>query len=146
MGGVSFKMDMTKMTKGLDLAMSKIASPQELMDAVGETLVSSTLQRFQDGVDPDGKKWKTSQRADKEGGQTLVDSAILRDSITYEASPQMVCIGSNEIYARIHQLGGKAGRGLKVTIPKRSYLGINDEDKTEIKALMMEELKTMFGA
>ncbi len=146
MGGVSFKMDMDKLMRGMDIAIAKSQRSQELMDTIGETLVSSTQQRFKDGVDPNGKKWKKSKRAEKEGGQTLVDSGRLRNSITYEATPQMVCIGSNVIYARIHQLGGKAGRGHKVTIPERSYLGINDEDRAEIKALMVEELKSMFGA
>ena len=31
-------------------------------------------------------------------------------------------IGSDVIYARIHELGGKAGRGRLVTIPRREYL------------------------
>jgi phage virion morphogenesis protein len=145
MGGVSFNMDMTKLMRGMDVAIAQANRSQELMNTVGETLKSSTIQRFRDGEDPDGKKWKVSQRVEKKGGQTLVNYAHLRDSITYEASPQMVCVGSNEVYARIHQLGGKTGRGLKVTISERAYLGINDEDKAEIKALMMEELKTMFG-
>lgn len=146
MGGVSFKMDMDKLMRGMDVAIAKANRSQELMDTIGETLVSSTHQRFKDGTDPDGKRWKTSKRAAAEGGQTLIKSGRLRNSITYEASPQMVVVGSNAVYARIHQLGGKAGRGQKVTIPERSYLGVNDEDRAEIKALMIEELKSIFGA
>lgn len=30
-------------------------------------------------------------------------------------------IGSNVVYARIHEYGGRAGRGLKVRIPARKY-------------------------
>lgn len=146
MGCVSFKMDMTALMCGLNVAIAQANRSQDLMDTIGETFVSSTQQRFQDGIGPDGKKWQQSKRAAAEGGQTLVKSAQLRNSISYEASPQMVCVGSNKIYARIHQLGGKAGRGRKVTIPERPYLGINDEDRAEIKALMVEELKSMFGA
>ncbi len=146
MGGVSFKMDMDKLMRGLDTVIVKAKQNQEFMDAAGETLVSSTQQRFSDGVGPDGKRWKISHRAEQEGGQTLIDSGQLRSSISYEASPQMVVVGSNKVYARIHQLGGKAGRGHKVTIPERPYLGINDEDRAELKALAVEHLKSMFGA
>lgn len=148
MGGVSFKMDMDKLMRGMDVAIAQAQRSQELMDTIGETLKSSTQQRFKEGVDPDGKKWKPSQRVIKQGGQTLLKSVSggLRDSVSYEATPQMVVVGSNKIYARIHQLGGKAGRGRKVTIPERPYLGINNEDRAEIKALMVAELKSMFGA
>ncbi|WP_027178595.1 phage virion morphogenesis protein [Maridesulfovibrio bastinii] len=146
MGGVRFKMDMSKLMRGVGAAAERVQHSQELMDAIGETLVSSTIQRFQDGAGPDGKRWKPSKRAESEGGQTLVKSGQLRNSISYEASPKMVCVGTNKIYARIHHLGGKAGRGLKVKLPARPYLGIDDEDRAEIKELMMEELKSMFGA
>lgn len=146
MGGVSFKMDMDKLMRGLGVAMQKAQRSQEFMDTMGETLVSSTVQHFKDGAGPDGKKWKTSQRAGREGGQTLVDSARLRNSVDYEATSQMVVVGSSTVYARIHQLGGKAGRGRKVKLPARPYLYINDEDRAELRALMVEELKSMFGA
>lgn len=43
-------------------------------------------------------------------------------------------IGSNVPYARIHQLGGKAGRNHKVTIPARPFLGLSSEAKQAIKA------------
>ncbi|WP_415714400.1 phage virion morphogenesis protein [Maridesulfovibrio sp.] len=146
MAGFSFELNMDKAMRGLDIAMQKAQRSPEFMDTMGETLVSSTHQHFKDGVGPDGKKWKTSQRASKEGGQTLVDSARLRNAVTYEATSQMVVIGVNAVYARIHQLGGKTGRGLKVEMPARPYIYINDEDRAEIRALAVAEMKSMFGA
>lgn len=145
MAGFSFELNMDKAMRGLDVAMQKAQRSQEFMDSVGETLVSSTHQHFTDQEGPDGP-WKPSQRAEREGGQTLVDSARLKNSITYEASPQMVVIGVNAVYARIHQLGGQAGRGHKVTIPARPYIYITDEDRAEIKAMAVEHLRSMFGA
>lgn len=145
MAGFSFNLDMDKALRGLDIAMQKAQRTQDFMDTIGETLVSSTHQHFQDQAGPDGP-WKPSQRAEREGGQTLVKSARLKNAITYEASPQMVVIGVNAVYARIHQLGGQAGRGHKVTIPARPYIYINDEDRAEIKALAVEHLRSMFGA
>ena len=41
-------------------------------------------------------------------------------------------IGSNLDYAAIHQLGGQAGKGKKLTIPARPYLKLTDEDFGEI--------------
>lgn len=146
MGGVSFKMDLSGLMEKIGTAAARAENHKELMDTIGETLVSSTQQRFIEGAAPDGTKWKLSQRVEKEGGQTLVKSGQLRASISYESSSKTVCVGTNKVYARIHQLGGKAGRGLKVTIPQREYIGISADDEDEIKELMMEELKSIFGA
>lgn len=38
-------------------------------------------------------------------------------------------VGSNIRYARIHQLGGLAGRGRKVKIPARPYLGLTKDER-----------------
>ena len=51
-------------------------------------------------------------------------------------------------YAAIQQLGGKAGRGRKVTIPAREYLAMNegqglvlaDQDRNWIMDLLREEI------
>lgn len=45
-------------------------------------------------------------------------------------------VGTNVVYAAIHQLGGKAGRKDKrVTIPARPILGVSREDRTELLAI-----------
>ena len=44
----------------------------------------------------------------------------------------MNVIGSNKVYAVIHQLGGPAGKNKKTTIPARPYLQLVDEDYREI--------------
>ena len=87
-----------------------------------------------------------------EGGKTLVDSARLMQSITSNASDTGVEVGTNVLYAAIHQFGGtiraKTSRGLRfkigkgrdaswatrqsVTIPARPFLGIDAEDEAEI--------------
>ena len=36
--------------------------------------------------------------------------------------------GSDAKYARLHQFGGNAGRGKKVKIPARPWLGIGERD------------------
>ena len=45
--------------------------------ALAEGVRESTLERFRQGKGPDGRKWKTSIRAAREGGRTLVQTAQL---------------------------------------------------------------------
>jgi phage virion morphogenesis protein len=146
MGGTSFKLDWN----GLDrmtgnAAHLGTASRQALAD-IGETLVASTLERFETSTAPDGTPWQPSHRAEKEDGKTLVDTGRLRGSIGYEVGPDSVSVGSNLVYARIHQLGGKAGRGHSVTLPPRPYLGISGADIQEARAILAGTMATLLGA
>jgi len=50
-------------------------------------------------------------------------------------------VGTNVVYAAIHQFGGKAGRGRKVTIPARPFLKLTDEDLEKILQTVEEYLK-----
>ena len=58
----------------------------------------------------------------------LVRTGRLRDSDVAMHWRTGCQIGSNLDYARIHQLGGKAGKGRKVTIPARPHLQVYDSD------------------
>jgi len=65
----------------------------------------------------------------------------LMGSVTYVASAVDVVVGTNKVYAAIHQFGGKAGRGKKVEIPARPYLVVQDEDIEEIKQTIWDYLQ-----
>ncbi|HJA79948.1 MAG TPA: phage virion morphogenesis protein [Candidatus Desulfovibrio intestinavium] len=132
--------------KAVSKAGHKLGNTQALMDSIGEALVSGTLKRFDDEEDPTGKKWKPSARATAEGGQTLTDTATLRRSIEYATTSDKVMVGSNLRYARIHQKGGKTGKGHKVDMPARPYLGVSAEDMDEVRAVMTDFLKGAFKA
>lgn len=82
-------------------------SPRPLWEAFGQYGESSTRLRFQKQAGPDGKAWRPSRRVQKHGGQTLVLKRRLERSITYRANNSGTEWGSNVVYARIHQLGGK---------------------------------------
>ena len=56
----------------------------------------------------------------------------LASSVTTQYDDDSAVIGSNKDYARIHQLGGDAGRGKKVKIPARPYLFLVDDNFKEI--------------
>ncbi len=54
-------------------------------------------------------------------------------SIHPEPARDHVTLGTNIVYAAIHQFGGTAGRGAHM--PKREYLGIRDDDWPKINAV-----------
>ncbi|MFA6574057.1 MAG: phage virion morphogenesis protein [Nocardioides sp.] len=53
-------------------------------------------------------------------------------------------IGSNLVYARIHQLGGQAGKGHKTTIPARPFLSVEPADLKELAETMADYLTSSF--
>jgi phage gpG-like protein len=74
---------------------------------------------------------KLTARAERRLGDVKILQVSLRllKSITFRSDSESVAVGTNVPYARIHQLGGQAGRGRKVTIPARPYLGFDGEDR-----------------
>ncbi len=123
---------------------------------IGEQMVNSTRERFKEGVAPDGSRWRKSVRAGMQGGQTLVDTRDLEKSITYQAYPDRVDVGTNKLYAPVHQQGktiySKRGRYLKfrvgkqfvtrkrVIIPKRPFIGISKEDREEVRNIINDAI------
>ena len=106
-------------------------------------------------------------RARLTGGQTLIKSGRLRDSIA-ETGPQLTArsveVGTNVVYAAIHQFGGiipphiiraRRARALRIpgigfrravhhpggTIPARPYLGLSDTDERVIQDLTEDWLR-----
>lgn len=145
MGGTSFKLDWGGMDRMIGTAVTKARQSKAAMEEIGEMLTSSTVERFSTSTAPDGTEWPVSQRAENEGGKTLVDTGRLRGSIGYEASPDQVIVGSNLVYARIHQLGGETGRGHAVTLPERPYIGISEDDIDEARAILADHLVGVLG-
>lgn len=129
--------------------LKRFGNLKPLMERFGIVLEAGTIERFDTGRGPDGTPWLPSLRARTTGGKTLVDRGILRQSIRSIAGDDRVEIGSNIIYARIHQEGGTiAAKGdgrLKfrlpgigwrsphqVIIPARPFLGISADDRDEL--------------
>lgn len=109
------------------------------MAAVGEAIRTSTLERFEREKDPEGRPWKKSIRAQRDGGKTLSISRTLATSIHIESSAKGVEVGTNLIYAATHQFGDRNrtirrgnGRTIRIDIPARPYMGITEEDMQEV--------------
>lgn len=135
----------------LDRLADKGRALGPLMERIGFSLVSQTLQRFEDQHGPDGTPWQPSQRAIEHSGQTLKDSEVLLASITHVAGSDSVEVGTNVLYAAIHQFGGRiepvSAPALRfrigdawvttdhVDMPARPYLGLGADDPAEILGL-----------
>ena len=122
-----------------DMAAVLRKDPQVAFDEAGQILVASTVLRFERGTGPDGEPWKPSRRALEEGGQTLVDSARLRNSMTHVASADGVDVGTNVVYAAIHQFGSGDLEKPK-NIPSRPFLGLDDDDADAVLGVFRRRL------
>ena len=114
----------------------------ELAEIGGTELKKLTDQAFDEKKDPaTGQSWKPSQH----NPDTLRRGSYLQKSVTSDVSVrgEMLRVGSNKEYARIHQEGGRAGRGRKVTIPQRRYLGAPDGWGREL--IEMPQVKKLLG-
>jgi phage virion morphogenesis protein len=149
MAGAGFSLDGKAFNGMLGKLAAAVMNRQQILADVGEAMVASTRRRFKAESDPQGKKWKPSARAMAEGGQTLTDTARLKNSITYEATGNGVAWGTNVVYGAIHNEGGeitpKSAKALKfevgggfvtvkkVKAPRRQFVGISHDDKERIK-------------
>lgn len=116
-----------------------------LFDEIGINLVENAQLRFIDGVDPDGNAWPKSLRVIEFGGQTLIDKGTLRSSLTHNVLVDGVEYGTNVPYATAlndgaeikatnapylaFKIGDRFSRKKSVTIPKRTFVGISNEDE-----------------
>lgn len=156
--GITFDIgELVALDGRLSAAYDRSRDLSPLMDSIGMAMETSTDERFDNEAGPDGMPWKKSLRAKEEGGKTLTDSARMRGSITHSASATQVEVGTNLIYAGIHQFGGRitaksghlkftlpGGLGfvsvVGVNIPARPYLGIGRDDEQTIAELSADYL------
>ncbi len=145
MAGVGFKTNLNMLEAAIGRIETAVSEQGELLAAIGETLVTGTHERFEEQVGPDGEAWPASPRGKS---PLLVDTARLKNSINHQEDEQNVYVGTNVIYAAIHQYGGEitpknakslafpdGGRIVfrrKVKIPARPFIGISVKDKERI--------------
>lgn len=90
-----------------------------LLDGIGATLVGNIHLGFHDSKSPHGEAWLPLKYRQ---GKPLLDTGRLRNSIHHTVTgPSDVQVGTDVIYAAIHNFGGQAGRNRKVTIPARPF-------------------------
>jgi len=149
--GTGFRLELTghgAAMAALERAADRLDHPAPLFDAIGALLVASTQLRFERGLDPEGNPWPPSLRVLIEGGKTLLDTGELVASITHEADDTGAAVGTNSIKAGPHQfgatirpvtaealtfeIGGAQVFAREVTIPRRAFLGLDEDDEAMI--------------
>ena len=123
---IKISLNDTQAVQQLHNIARQLQQPRKLYGVLGETLKKIHAERFKQEVDPQGNGWqplsaKTLARKQKKGKSTKIlrQDGYLSDKTAYNYNDKNVEFGSDAKYARLHQFGGKAGRGKKVTIPKR---------------------------
>lgn len=139
----------------LNLLTQRLRYPASAMRKIAQTLETITDQNFAAQGRPrwkplaastirarlGGKKAYTKKGTLKKSAQayqssmkTLQVTGHLAASIHSASGQDWALIGAGMPYARIHQLGGRAGRGRKVTIPARPYLPFTADKKLQPEA------------
>lgn len=147
---------------GLDRTQKRLAGMVKagrdltpLMRDIGEYLLRTTRDRFEDERGPDGAPWQplseaTRRRKRRNKDRILTESGHLGGpSLSYRASPSELLLGSSAVYAGTHQFGAKKGsfgatsKGEPIPwgdIPAREFLGLSDADGAEIEELIGDYL------
>lgn len=111
----------------------------ELLEGLAAEVESQTRRRLSDEkTAPDGTPWAAwtdDYAATRHGGHSLLESSgALIDSIESVASDDSVEIGSNLIYAAIHNLGGTEDMApAPAGITARQYLGFSDDNLADLQ-------------
>lgn len=133
---IKITLNHTQAVNSLQKIANQLEQPRRLYGILGETLKKIHTARFKAEQDPDGKNWKplagsTLALKRKRGKSTKIlrQDGYLADKTAYNVTSDNVEFGSQETYARLHQFGGNAGRGKKVAIPARPWLGVGDKDE-----------------
>lgn len=163
----------------LDRTEATLENPNAMYQDMGEYLVPAIQDRFKTSTAPDGSKWQPNsemtylnilgkQHTNKDGTlnrkginrvmskRVLVGDGTLMNSVHYQVSGNLLLVGSNLIYAAIHQFGGtikpKNKKSLswkigdvsifakKVVIPKREWLGISIADEVELMNIVEDHI------
>ena len=157
MAGARF--DGTAAIEHLSGLVDAINDPSPLLAEMGEYGLRSTRARFKTQTDPDGTAWAALQpwyqkEKRRNKNRILTLNGYLRGQMTWQlVGDRTVEIGSNLPYAAVHQFGAtikpRAAKVLifrghaakSVTIPARPYLGLSDEDRSEIVGRTLEWLQ-----
>lgn len=135
-----------------------------IMKAIGERITRQTWERFNaGGPAPDGSPWAKPKSPNPKRRGTLRVTDMLRDSINYRLrGSNAVEVGTNLVYAAIHQFGGRTSprtilpsrkkalfwpgaahpvRSVKhpgSVIPARPFLGVSADNSAELLGLIDE--------
>ena len=136
-----------------------------VMRDIGEHLLNTTRERFDNAQAPDGTPWAplsevTKQRKGRGGHpgnaeKILIESGALHThGLVYQVGRDKVEVGSPLEYAGTQQFGAARGafssmsKGAPIPwgdIPARPFLGLSDDDGKEIVAIINHHFERAIG-
>lgn len=136
---VAIELDLQSIRRATSLLTG--ADLEAVADNVGSLLLASAADRIDAQKEsPDGSpwpRWSDAYAKRRKGHHSLLSSSgDLRDSLMAyvlgSGEDISVIVGASRVYAATHQLGDDS-RG----IPARPYLGVSQEDRERIEALVL---------
>lgn len=169
MSGVIITVDTAPVADYLRILSRKMDDMTPVMAAIGEIVANQADEAFENQASPAGVAWKKTSEATllaraqrvtggkvyKKNGQmtkktagivssgmTLIDTGRLRNSLTKDAGQRGVTVGTNVVYAAVHQFGamrgafGRTRRNAPIpwgNIPPRPFLP--DDSSLDVAAI-----------
>lgn len=139
-GSIDIKIDDTQVRTALQNLRAAISNMRPAMAEIGEIVTESIQRNFEEHRSPDDNSWQAvtpeyaewKSKKGKNPSDILIFNNILMRSIHPKPENDKVTIGTNIVYAAIHQFGGSTNRGGQ--IPARPFLGVRDGDWPKIQA------------
>lgn len=161
----SFELNTDTLSPALTALAEAMSDMTPVMQDIGEYMIKATRERFPKGEAPDGSKWARkspatlaaygARKSNRVDARPLYGpTGLLSQQFSYAADPDGVEWGSNRIYAAVMQFGagkgafGTTSRGSAIpwgNIPARPFIGVSDEDETQIFSIISEYLQSAAG-
>lgn len=120
------------------------------MRQIAGVLADETEEAFAQERSPEGLDWEgladsTIEQREKNNswpGSLLQVSGMLAKAIhtEYTNNSASIGIGSEIPYAPLHQFGGFAGKGKKVFVPARPFLGVSEQGKENLLEILANHI------
>jgi phage virion morphogenesis protein len=129
---IEIKIDDKEIQQLLNKLAAKTKNLRPLMKNIAGIMMDGVEENFDKEGRPD--KWtplakSTIKQRTKKAywpGKILQMRGELAASITSKYDDNSAIVGTNKVYAAIHQFGGNAGRSKKAKIPARPYLTLSN--------------------
>jgi len=153
---VKIEVNSREITSALDALQNAIGNVDPALKEIGEYLIDSTKQRFNDSEAPDGSRWEDNspvtllnyasrfktKRASriKKKKPGIGETKQLSTQIFYQVANGELELGSPLKYAGTFHYGAKKGQYAKRTpwgdIPARPFLGLSDDDQSTLLGII----------
>lgn len=149
MAGVNITVDDTQVQGLFKRLVHAAGDTDQALRDIGEYEIRATRERAAREESPDGTPWVklspryAARKAKKRGGAPILkfDNHMLGDRLNYQVGDTWVEIGTNVPYGALHQFGGTSGMAPgPAAVPARPWLGLSDEDTTEIRTILADHL------